>query len=209
MPTRSPIPGPTTPERGSLCSSKGSESTPLAYRLPPGAAIAAVGKTVWAVRATTALLSLFGVLAVYLILKHAFHSKVAWLAPLLLVVSPFWYLHSRTGFEYVPATAFFLLYLYFTVRSLEGRRTSVVLAAVSAAASFYSYTPGRGWILVATVLAALFLAPTHRRLWRRWLLLVALLALLLAPYVILQIAQPAIAFRRLEAAGFADFGTFR
>ncbi len=167
--------------------------------------IAAVGKTVWAVRTTTALLSLLGVLAVYLMLKHAFHSKVAWLAPLLLVVSPFWYLHSRTGFEYVPATAFFLLYLYFTVRSLEGGRTPVVLAAVSAAASFYSYTPGRGWVLVATVLTTLFLAPTHRKLWRRWVLLVALLGLLLAPYAILQLTQPVTALRRLEAAGFADF----
>lgn len=167
--------------------------------------IALFGKTVSAVRTTTALLSLFGVMAVYLTLRQIFHSKVAWLAPLLLVVSPFWYLHSRTGFEYVPATSFFLLYFYFTVRSLDGSRVNVVLAAVSAAASFYSYTPGRGWILVATVLTTLFLAPTHRMLWRRWLLLGALLALLLAPYVVLQITQPAIALRRLEAAGFADF----
>lgn len=167
--------------------------------------IATCGKTVWAVRTTTALLSLLGVLAIYLTLKHAFHSKVAWLAPLLLVVSPFWYLHSRTGFEYVPAVAFFLLYLYFTIRSLEGGRRHVVLAAASAAASFYSYTPGRGWVLVATVLTTLFLAPTHRRLWRQWLLFVALLALLLAPYAALQITRPAEALRRLEAAGFADF----
>ncbi len=167
--------------------------------------IAAFGKSVWAVRTATALLSLLGVLALYLTLRHVFDCRFAWFAPLLLALSPFWYLHSRTGFEYVPATAFFLLYLYFTARSLEGGLRFVVLAAVSAAASFYCYTPGRGWVVVATVLTTLALAPTHSALWRRWLLLVGLLAILLTPYVVLQITHPEIALRRLESAGYVNF----
>jgi len=167
--------------------------------------IAAMGKSVAVVRTTTALLSIVGVWALYLTLRLGFRNELAWLAPLLIVASPFWYLHSRTGFEYVPATTFFFLYLYFMLRSLDGGRSHVFLAAASAAAAFYSYTPGRGWVVVATALSILLLAPTHHRMWRRWLLLCALLALFLTPYAMVQINHPEVALRRLEAAGYVDF----
>lgn len=80
--------------------------------------------------------------------------RVWWLWPLALVISSFWYLHSRTGFQLSLAG---LCYGVFIISYLCWReRTSnwhcLAIAAVAAALGCYSYTATRGWVFCTTVL---------------------------------------------------------
>jgi hypothetical protein len=137
--------------------------------------------------------------------RRVFGVRPAWATFAVFAATPYWYLHSRTGFEYVVATSFFLAFALFYLLALRERAAWAIPAAISAAAAFYSYTPARGWIAVGLTLLGLFNLPEHLRRWRASVGALALLGVLLAPALYVQWNRPDVAMRRLEALGFQEF----
>ena len=160
------------------------------------------GLNEFAVRLTTAVISLIGVSAVYVLLRYIFKLQTAWMTFVVFAVSPVWFLHSRTGFEYLIAVAFFLAFGVLYILTFSRHPAFVVPAAICAAATFYAYTPGRGWILVSLLVLFFINILEHIRYWKRLLIGVGLLLVLLSPYILLHIKQPDIATKRLQALDY-------
>jgi hypothetical protein len=118
-----------------------------------------IGKTVFATRAASVLVSLIGVLAISLTLKEIFKTPFWWTAALWLLLSPGWFMHSRTAFETPIASAFFASFILFYLLYLYESPRYFPFVVLSAAATFYAYNPAR--IIVAS--AVLFLAISDRK----------------------------------------------
>lgn len=157
------------------------------------------GLNEFAVRLTTAMISFLGVIAVYALVRWVFRLPFAWLVFLVFAVSPLWFLHSRTGFEYIMAASFFLAFGLCYIFAFSNHHWVWVLpCALCGAATFYAHTTGRGWVGVTLALWFFLTAPECLRQWRRLLIGILMLFVLLAPYLYVQTANPEIAFTRLE-----------
>ena len=75
---------------------------------------------------------------------------------------PTWFLHSRTAFETVEATAFFAGMVYAYLRYLQGEERGLYLATVFAALAFYTYA-GYRMVVAVFALLALVLDMRHHR----------------------------------------------
>ncbi|MDZ4158920.1 MAG: glycosyltransferase family 39 protein [Anaerolineaceae bacterium] len=148
------------------------------------------GASVWVTRATSALLSLVAAVSVGLTVRKIFRSKHAWVAVMLLSITPAWILHSRTAFETSLATSFYAGFLYLYLCYRQGSHRSLYPAIVLSALTFYTYSPIR---LVVLLTAALLFFTDLRYHWqvRRHVLWGLGLALLLAaPEVRFQLTHP-------------------
>lgn len=151
-----------------------------------------------AIRLTTACISLIGVLAVYLLMRHVFDRETAWLTFPIFALSPLWFLHSRTGFQGVLATSFFLAFVFFYILSYRRHAAFVLPAVLCGAITFYLYTSARGWVIIALLLLSVVNILEHLRYWKRTLLAIALLLLLLAPYIHFHLTHPEMAMSRFS-----------
>ncbi len=145
--------------------------------------VALFGKAIWVTRATSAVISLFGAAAVGLILKWFLKACWWWLVVLFLTITPAWFLHSRTAFETVLMVSFYswflLSYLLYRYRSPRWLYPALIFGA----ATFYSYSNGQA-VMAASGLLFLFSDwRYHRKNWRTGVWGVALLALLVLPYL--------------------------
>lgn len=162
--------------------------------------VALLGLDEVAVRARAAALSLVGVFSVAAIFSVARGVARAWLIPICLASSTFWYIHSRTGFEYMDAAAFyFSAVAAFLYASRSATRRWYVIAGLAFGLCFYAYTPARGW--VASLLGSLaLLAIVDRRVsWRGLLITCGSCGVVLLPFVWLQYAHPEITMQRFQA----------
>ncbi len=100
------------------------------------------GKSIFVTRAVSVLISLLGALAVFLMLKNIYRSRWAWTGILVLSVTPAWFLHTRTAFETVLATAFYAFFLY-AYSSTAAAALALFAAVLAARCPFYSYRPNR------------------------------------------------------------------
>jgi 4-amino-4-deoxy-L-arabinose transferase-like glycosyltransferase len=143
----------------------------------------------------------FGLLAaagVGWLLRNVFRRRFWWLGPLVLGVTPTWFLHSRTAFELVLAVAFYTWFLYFYLRYRQGSRSALFAAVLAAALAFYSYNTIQPVLAATIVLLLLSDLPYHLRR-GRWILPAALLAAACAvPYVRFLRVHPGETRRRLE-----------
>jgi hypothetical protein len=149
------------------------------------------GKSVFVARATSALFSLLAAVAIALTLKIVFKARFWWAAVPLLAVTPTWFLHSRTAFEWIIAVAFFACFLFsyllYRVRSPKYLAAAVLFAA----ASFYTYAGTEvataGVVLVLLVFDARYhlqqLDHVRRWRWRSWAAALALVAFVSFPFV--------------------------
>lgn len=154
------------------------------------------------VRARNVFFGLIGLLLCYLLLRDFFQRKrFAWLVVPLMALSPHWFLHARSGFEALPAVVFSLLFLYSYLCWLGGDRRFLLPAVLAAAASFYTYTPARGWILLLA--GALFLvnAKHHLRRLKDTGTAALLFVICLLPAIILLVDRPDQFFSRLNSLG--------
>lgn len=152
------------------------------------------GKSVWAVRGTTVLLTLLAAISIGLILKHIFDKPFWWAGPLLLSIVPAWFLHSRTGFETAMACSFYAAFLYGYLRYRRGAPRYLYPALVFGVLTFYSYAPGQ---LVIVLTGVGLLLSDFRYHWenrRTTLPAAGLLVLFALPYLRFHLAHPA-AFR--------------
>ena len=142
------------------------------------------GRSVWATRATAALLALSGSVAVGLILKEAFRLRRAWLGLLFLAITPAWLLHSRTAFETGLYASMFAWFLYAHLRYRSGRPGWLPAAVLFAGLAFYSYHTGQPGLLLASLLLLAFDGRHLGRQPRRLVVLALVLMVLLSlPYL--------------------------
>ncbi len=168
----------------------GNRWTPLLSVYVHAVSVALVGKSIVANRATSALVSLLAAIAIALILKKVFKTRHWWMGPLLLALSPSWFLHSRTGFETVMMSSFFAVFLlcYLLYRTRNPRY--LFAAVMFGAATFYTYSNGQ--IIMAAAAALLLLSdlPYHVKQWRTVLLALLLVAVLAVPLLRFRATQP-------------------
>lgn len=164
--------------------------------------VALFGKSVFVTRATSAVVSMLAPIAVALTLKLVFHNRSWWLAPLVIAGLPAWFLHSRTAFETVMMVAFYACFLcsYMLYRYHSPRYLFV--AALTGAATFYSYSNGQGVMFVSLLLLLFADLPYHIRQIRehpRMILLLLLFTLVLAvPLIRFQSLHPGETSRRFQ-----------
>ncbi|TLN05736.1 hypothetical protein FDZ74_13360, partial [bacterium] len=156
------------------------------------------GKSIWVTRGVSVLVSLLGALAVAGMLKHSFGSRYAWAGVLLLSITPAWFLHSRTAFETVEATAFYAAFLYCYLRYRGGQPRALYAAAVMAALAFYTYSPAQMVVALSVVLLALSDARYHWQQRGVVLRALGLGLLLLLPYARFYLNHPGENYRHLE-----------
>jgi len=163
--------------------------------------VALFGKSIFVTRATSAVVSLFGVTAVGLILKLIFKSSFWWSGVLLMTVTPAWFLHSRTAFETVMMVSlyatFLLFYLLYRTRSPRYLYPAIVVGA----ATFYAYANGQAVMAVTAALLLLSDFRYHLRNWRTVLVGLVLVTLLTGPYLRFRADHPAEISHHLRILG--------
>ncbi|MDF1519209.1 MAG: glycosyltransferase family 39 protein [Brevefilum sp.] len=141
------------------------------------------GKSVWVTRATSAVLSLFTPIFLGLILRDHVKNRLWWTAPLLLAITPAWFLHSRTAFETVLMASMFAPFLYCYLSYRQGKLNRLYPALIFGALAFYAYSPGQ-MIVVLTGLCLLVADARYHLKHRKTALLgMVLLGLLAFPYL--------------------------
>lgn len=168
-------------------------------------ATALFGLSEFSVRLTTATISLFGTFCAYALLRKVFAIETAWLVFPIFAFSPLWFIHSRTGFEYVSAASFFLGFGLFYTLAFTRSSWWILPAAMCGAATFFAYNPGRGWILASLGLLLLVNFPEHRRQWKSTLPGIVLFVILLCPYIYFHLKFPEQAMSRFNVLNFAGF----
>ncbi len=121
-----------------------------------------LGKRIWVTRGVSILVGLGVPLFTGLYVKHGW-KKPFWLGALVASGLPVWFLHSRTAFETVEATAFFAATVYAYMRYLQGRTRWLYAAVLAAGLTFYTYAAARAVVLTFALLAAVLDFPHHRR----------------------------------------------
>jgi len=161
------------------------------------------GKSVLVTRAVSMFIAALGAAWVSLSLKHAFKIKPYWLGALLISVSPAWFLHARTAFEYIEVAAFYAGFIYFYLRYRTDQPQALYGAVVLGALTFYTH--GLGQLLMGLTGLALLLSdlPYHWHPARRPIILRALvLALVLAlPYIRYATTHPSATLEQLRQRG--------
>ena len=113
------------------------------------------GFSVFVTRAVVVFITLSGTLAVGLILRDIFKLRFWWIGPLLLSLTPAWFLHTRTAFEHPMWVAFYAWFLYFYLRYRTQQPRHLITAILFGALAFYSYTGGQlGMVLTGLLLLA-------------------------------------------------------
>lgn len=169
-----------------------------------------IGLSQETIRLCTALTSVCGVIAAMHLFKGLQVANPRWvvasLVPLIFIASPFWYLHSRTGFEYIPSAAFYLVFLTAYLQSFRTKSwKSAILAGAAGAASFYSYTPARGWVLLSLVLFFISAPRTHFKNLPSTITAWSTFGALILPAAIITIISPERALQRFYSVGLHDF----
>jgi hypothetical protein len=122
------------------------------------------GKSILVTRGVSVLVTALGTLSLALIMKKALKLPHAWMAVLLLSITPAWFLHSRTAFETSLATSFFALFLYFYLMYRTSSPQYIYPAVLMGALVFYSYSPSQ---VVIGLTALLLLISDWRYHWRQ------------------------------------------
>jgi hypothetical protein len=117
------------------------------------------GKSVFVTRATSVLVTLIGAYALGLILRDFFKLRYWWSGVLFLSITPAWFLHSRTAFEYAMSVTLYVFFLYFYINYRFRNPRYLYTALISGALAFYSYSPMQ---LVVLVSGALLLISDFR-----------------------------------------------
>jgi hypothetical protein len=156
------------------------------------------GKTVAAVRGTSAAVTILGAAGAGLALRQM-RNRFWWAAPLLVGITPLFFVHARLGFESAMMASFFFCFLwaYFVYRN--GNPRWLLVALSFGACTFYSYTAGQGIMLVMGALLLLSDLPWHLAQKKSILAAALLLAVLLAiPYLRYRRLHPGVVQEQLQ-----------
>ena len=160
------------------------------------------GNSVIATRGVSVLVTLLPAVTCGLAFRQFFNSRYAWLAVLMLSITPAWFLHSRTAFETSLAVSFYAAFLYFYLRYRNGSPGSLYTALVFAVLAFYTYSPAQMVIAVTALLLFLTDLRFHLRTPFKLVRNVVGLALLLAiPYARFYLEHPDENVKHLQQIG--------
>ena len=166
----------------------------------------AFGMNEESVRLRTVCTSLFGIGIIAYFMWIWGYRHYAWVPFFVFSVSPHWYLHSRTGFEYITAAVFYVSFFCVYMHALrEGKSKWLLLAAVAAAVCFYSYTPARGWIAGSVLLLVLANWRFHWEHKGASFSAVGVGLIMMVPFLKFAFNHPGEAQKRLNAIGFYEF----
>ena len=148
------------------------------------------GKSVLQTRATSIFIGFLGVIAVALILKLIFKQKYWWASILLLSLLPAWFLHSRTAFETVMATAFFAIFLLFYLLYRYRNPWFLFGAVFFGWITFYSYSNSQA--LMGLTAIGLFISDFnyHKKQIKIILWNLPLILIMAIPFIIFEIKIP-------------------
>jgi hypothetical protein len=141
------------------------------------------GKSIFVTRATSVVITILGAVAVGLILKEIFQMRFWWVGPMLLSITPAWFLHSRTAFETVIFVSLYawvlLFYMLYRTRSAQFLYPTILLAGLA----FYSYSGGQ--LVIAGTGLLLFISDLRYHWENRRTILwsLILVALFTFPYI--------------------------
>jgi len=141
------------------------------------------GKSVWVTRGTSAALSLFAPIFLGLILHDHLNRRLWWTAPLLLAITPAWFLHSRTAFETVLMASMLAPFLYYYLSYRQGNLNKLYPALIFGALAFYAYSPGQVIVVMTGVCLLVADARYHLEHKKTALAGLVLLFLLALPYL--------------------------
>jgi hypothetical protein len=169
---------------------EGDRWSPMASIYIQAATVLLFGKSVLQTRATSIFIGLLGVVSIGLILRLIFKQKYWWVAILFLTLLPAWFLHSRTAFETVMATAFFAVFLLFYLLYRYRNPAFIFGAVFFGALTFYSYSNSQA--LMGLTAIALFISDFNYHKKNRKFLLWSLpeVLLLAIPFIIFQVKIP-------------------
>lgn len=161
------------------------------------------GKSVAVTRGVSGLVTALGAVAAALTLRNVFRVRQYWLAILLLIASPAWFLHGRTAFEYAELAAFYSIFIYCYLEYRSGKPRWLFAAVLAGAAVFYTH--GLGQVLIGVTSLVLFLvdirfhfrAENRRTLW----MAIGLAVLLAIPYVRYMVAYPDVTAGEISQRG--------
>jgi hypothetical protein len=156
------------------------------------------GKSVAVVRSTSAAVTILGAAGAGLALRQM-RNLFWWAAPLVIGITPLFFVHARLGFESAMMASFFFCFLwaYFVYRN--GNPRWLAAAFFFGACTFYSYTAGQGVMLVTGLALLLSDLRFHLRQPRRWMAAVLLLAVVLAlPYLRYRRLHPGVVREQLQ-----------
>jgi 4-amino-4-deoxy-L-arabinose transferase-like glycosyltransferase len=157
------------------------------------------GKVEWVTRAVPALVSLLAAAGAGLMMKSITgKSTYAWLAALILSITPAWFLHSRTAFETSLAVSFYAGFLVCYLKYRQGAVRWLLGSVIFGGLAFYSYSPAQ-MVVGVTALILFFSDLSYHWRQRKALLPGFVLALVFAvPYIRFQITHPDEAVRHLS-----------
>ena len=156
--------------------------------------VALFGRSVLVTRLVPALLSVVAAAGLTIASRRAFGHRWFWLTPLAMTVMPGWFLHSRTGFETALATSYYALFVMAYLLYRQERAHWILAALPLGAAAAYSYASAQILMAGTGVLLLVVDAPFHLEQFRKYprvmLGTVALLLVLLAPYLRFRVLEP-------------------
>lgn len=169
---------------------EGDRWSPMASIYIQAGSVLLFGKSVLQTRATSIFIGFLGVISIGLILKYIFNQKYWWVAILFLTLLPAWFLHSRTAFETVMATAFFAIFLLFYLLYRYRDPNFIFGAVIFGALSFYSYSNSQALMGVMAIGLAISDFSYHRKNRRILLWTLPLVVLAAIPFIIFQLKVP-------------------
>jgi hypothetical protein len=155
-------------------------------------------RSIMVTRAVAALVSSTSVLAVSLTLKRIFRLRIWWIGVLLLGLTPAWFLHARTAFEYGLLVTNISWALYFYLRYRQGDTRYLYLSILFASLGFYSYNPGQ---LIIPGLALLLVVLDARYHWAHKSTVIkgfVLVLLCMLPYLRFRLDHPIDSYHQLK-----------
>jgi hypothetical protein len=159
------------------------------------------GRSVFVTRLVTVFFSVLAAIAIGFTLKILFKIRHWWVGMMILVVTPAWFLHSRTAFETGLAVSLYAIFIFFYLMYRFHDRKHLFIALVSGALAFYSYSSMQVVILATGCLLLILDGPYHIK--GRWITLAGVgeLILLGLPYVRFVFNHPAENYHQLEMLG--------
>ena len=142
-----------------------------------------LGKSIWVTRGSSLFLTLIGAVFLGLLLRNHLKTRYWWLSPLVLSITPTWFLHSRTAFETVLMASMYAGFLYFYLQYRQEKPGNLYLALVFGALAFYAYSPGQVIVVLTGLLLLIADARYHWEHRKTALKGFVLLVVLTMPYL--------------------------
>jgi uncharacterized membrane protein len=140
------------------------------------------GTSEWGARSLSALLGVLCIPAVFLVARELFDEEIGLLSSLVVSVSRFQIAYSQEARMYAGLSLFALLSIYAFLRIIRSPAKRDYLLYV-AATSALIYVHVYGLFIVLFQNAWFLLFAGYRRVWRRWLLVEALVGAIFAPWI--------------------------